>query len=91
MWSSLRGFEIVHRSAQDKEDEVFRGADRLHIEEGGGWHADWRSGLQGRHQRRDVYTWRRKYAGLLPAEMKRLVADLSLDKALLQDVASRKL
>lgn len=50
------------------------------------------------------YVWRKKYAGLMPAEMKRLrvleeengklkklVADLSLDKALLEDVLSRKL
>ena len=50
------------------------------------------------------YNWRKKYAGLLPSEMrrlrqledenaklKRLVADLSLDKAMLQDVVSRKL
>jgi putative transposase len=48
--------------------------------------------------------WRKKYAGLMPSEMKRLrqleeengkvkriVADLSLDKAMLQDVISRKL
>ncbi len=50
------------------------------------------------------YAWRKRYAGLMPSEMrrlrqledentklKRLVADLSLDKAMLQDVVSRKL
>jgi putative transposase len=38
------------------------------------------------------YAWRKKYAGLMPSEkLKRLVADLSLDKAMLQDVVSRKL
>jgi putative transposase len=50
------------------------------------------------------YNWRKKYAGLLPSEMRRLrqleeenaklqrlVADLCLDKAMLQDVVSRKL
>ena len=50
------------------------------------------------------YNWRKKYAGLMPPEMKRLkmldeenaslkrlVADLSLDKAMLQDVIKRKL
>jgi putative transposase len=50
------------------------------------------------------YNWRKKYAGLMPSEMKRLklleeentklkqlVADLSLDKAMLQDVIKRKL
>ena len=50
------------------------------------------------------YNWRKRYSGLLPSEMrrlrqleeengklKRIVADLSLDKAMLQDVLSKKL
>ena len=50
------------------------------------------------------YNWRKKYAGLMPSEMKRLrqleeengklkklVADLSLDRAMLQDVLAKKL
>lgn len=50
------------------------------------------------------YAWRKKYVGLMPSEMRRLrqledenaklkwlVTDLSLDKAMLQDVVSRKL
>lgn len=50
------------------------------------------------------YNWRKKYGGLGPSELKRLrqleeengklkrlVADLNLDKAMLQDVLSRKL
>ena len=50
------------------------------------------------------YNWRNKYGGLLPSEMKRLrqleeengrlkriVADLSLDKEMLQDVIRRKI
>lgn len=50
------------------------------------------------------YRWRKKYGGLMPSEMKRLkqldeenanlkklVADLSLDRAMLQDVIKRKL
>jgi putative transposase len=50
------------------------------------------------------YRWRQKYGGLMPSEMKRLkqleeenqrlkklVADLSLDKEMLQDVIRRKL
>ena len=49
------------------------------------------------------YSWRKKYAGLMPSEMKRLrqleeenaklkriVADLSLDKAMLQGVLAKK-
>lgn len=50
------------------------------------------------------YNWRKRYAGLMPSEvrrlrqleeengkLKRLVADLSLDKAMLQDVLQKKL
>lgn len=50
------------------------------------------------------FNWKKRYAGLMPSEMKRLrqleeenaklkriVADLSLDKATLQDVLSKKL
>ena len=50
------------------------------------------------------FAWKKKYDGLLPTEMKRLkqledengrlrklVADLSLDKEMLQDVVRRKL
>lgn len=49
------------------------------------------------------YNWRKKYAGLMPSEMrrmrqleeenaklKRIGADLSLDKAMLQDVLAKK-
>jgi putative transposase len=51
-----------------------------------------------------AYRWRSKYGGLMPSEMKRLkqleeenvrlkrlVANLSLDKEMLQDVIKRKL
>jgi putative transposase len=50
------------------------------------------------------FNWKKKYAGLMPSEMKRLrqleeengrlkriVADVSLDKEMLQDVIRRKL
>ena len=50
------------------------------------------------------FNWKKKYAGLMPSEMRRLreleqenarlkkiVADLSLDKEMLQDVIKRKL
>lgn len=49
------------------------------------------------------YTWRKKYGGISPSELKhmqqleednsrlkRLVTDLSLDKAMLQDVLAKK-
>ena len=51
-----------------------------------------------------LYSWRKKYGGLTPSEMKRLkmleeengklkklVADLSLDRAMLQNVIKRNL
>ena len=51
-----------------------------------------------------LYKWRQKYGGLGPSELrklkqleeensklKRIVADLSLDKAMLQDVLSKKI
>jgi len=60
--------------------------------------------LEGRFSDATFYNWRKKYAGLMPSEMKRLrqleeenaklkriVADLSLDKAMLQDVLAKKL
>lgn len=50
------------------------------------------------------YNWRKRYGGMMPSEvkklrqleeentkLKRLVADLALDKAMLQDVLSKKL
>ena len=49
------------------------------------------------------FNWKKKYAGLMPSEMrrlkqleedgrlKRIVADLSLDKEMLQDVIRRKI
>ena len=50
------------------------------------------------------FNWRKKYAGLLPTEMRRLreleeesgrlkkiVADLTLDREMLQDIVGRKL
>ena len=39
------------------------------------------------------YNWKKKYGGLMPenARLKRIVADLSLDKEMLQDVIKRKL
>ena len=50
------------------------------------------------------YNWRKRYGGMMPSEvkklrqleeenakLKRLVADLSLDKAMLQDVLTKRL
>ena len=59
---------------------------------------------QGRHLGRDVLYWKKRYGGLTLSEVQRLrqledennrlkkiVADLTLDKAMLQDVVRRKL
>jgi putative transposase len=59
---------------------------------------------QGGISQATYFNWKRKYDGLLPTEMRRLkqledensklrkvVADLSLDKEMLQDVIRRKL
>ncbi len=58
----------------------------------------WKTGIS----QQTYYRWRKKYGGLMPSEMKRLkqlkeengnlkrlVADLSLDQAMLQDVVKR--
>jgi putative transposase len=57
-----------------------------------------------RRSKATYYNWKKKYGGLMPSEMKRLrqleeensrlkriVADLSLDMEMLQDVIKRKL
>jgi putative transposase len=59
---------------------------------------------QGGDSEASFYAWRKKYGGLMPSEMRRLkrldeenarlkklVADLSLDKEMLQDVIRRKI
>jgi hypothetical protein len=92
------------RGEFDEGLEVFGSADRIRAEASGRWNADRRSLSQGGNFGRDVLQLAQKYAGLMPSEMKRLrqleeenaklkriVADLSLDKAMLQDVLSKKL
>jgi len=61
-------------------------------------------GRKAQISQQTYYRWRKKYAGLMPSEvrrlkqleeengrLKRMVADLSLDKDMLQDVIRRKL
>jgi hypothetical protein len=87
-----------------EEVAVQRAADRVRAAAGRGRHAD-RGGLpQGGDQRGVVLRLAQKYGELMPSEMKRLkqleeenqrlkrlVADLSLDKEMLQDVIRRKI
>jgi putative transposase len=82
--------------------EVQRGANRLYFAAGGDGDTDRGSVPEGGVAEATFYNWRKKYTGLMPSEMKRLkqleeengklkqlVADLSLDKAMLQDVLKR--
>ncbi len=59
---------------------------------------------QGGDSQATHYAWKKKYVGMIPSEMtrmrelkeennrqKRIVAELSLDRAMLQDVIKRKL
>jgi hypothetical protein len=97
--ATLAGRRIFH-----EEVTVQRAAGRLHPAAGGG-RDERRGGLpQGGISEATYYNWRKKYGGLMPSEMKRLkqldeenqrlkrlVADLSLDKEMLQDVIRRKI
>jgi putative transposase len=84
--------------------EVFGGADRLRAEQAEDGTAIGEVCRKVGISEATFYNWRKKYAGLMPSEMKRLrqledengklkklVADLSLDRAMLQDVLRRKL
>jgi len=84
--------------------EVYGSADRVCSTASRGRDTDRRGLPQAGISDATFYNWRKKYAGLMPSEMKRLrqleeenaklkriVADLSLDKAMLQDVLSKKL
>ena len=87
-----------------EEIEVYGGADRLHPAPGREGTAVGEICRKAGISEATYYNWRKKYAGLMPSEMKRLrqleeengklkkiVADLSLDKEMLQDVIRRKL
>ena len=94
----------------DAEEAIYERANRLCAASGGDRNAGRRDLSQFKATLwtgiapATFYAWRKKCAGLMPSEMKRLkqldeknaklkrlVADLSLDKAILQDVIKRKL
>jgi putative transposase len=93
------------RTRKDPEEiEVHGGADRLRPAPRDEGPAIGEVGRRAGISEATYYNWRKKYGGLLPSEMKRLrqleeengklkkiVADLSLDKEMLQDVIRRKL
>ena len=97
--ATLAGRRIFH-----EEVTVQRAADRLHPAAGGGRHGVEEVCRKAGISEATYYNWRKKYGGLMPSEMKRLkqleeenrrlkklVADLSLDKEMLQDVIRRKI
>lgn len=91
------------RGACDAEKEVFRRTDRLCPEAGGNRDASRRDLPQDGRCRGTFYRWKKVYAGMGVAEirrlkqleeenakLKRLVADLTLDKTMLQDALRKK-
>ena len=88
----------------DEEVAVQRAADRVCVAASGGRNAIAEVCRKAGISEASFYAWRKKYGGLLPSEMKRLkqleeengklkklVADLALDKEMLQDVIRRKI
>jgi putative transposase len=90
-----------------KDDEgiqILRRTEGVHSEAGGGRRSRGGHLPQGRDQQATYFNWKKRYDGMLPPDMRRLkqledenaklrklVADLSLDKEMLQDIIRRKL
>jgi putative transposase len=103
--NSLRKISGAGRGAEDDEGiAIFGGTESVHPEAGSRRDASGRDLPQGRDQPGDVLQLEEEVRWLLPTEMRRLnqledennklrrvVADLSLDKEMLQDVIRRKL
>lgn len=87
----------------DKGIQILRREEGVHSEAERGWRSRGGNLPHGADQPGDYFNWK-KYDGMLPPDMRRLkqledentklrklVADLSLDKEMLQDVIHRKL
>ena len=97
-------FHLMGKGSCREEEQVYRGADCIcHKQAELGTKVEEICRKMGISDA-TFYKWRQKYGGLGPSELrrlrqleeennklKRLVADLSLDKAMLQDVLSKKL
>ncbi len=95
---------MTNRGRRDEEIEVQRPADCVFLRQAEeGTRVEEVCRKAGISQQ-TYYRWRKKYGGLMPSEMrrlkqleeenvrlKRLVADLSLDKEMLQEVVRKKL
>jgi hypothetical protein len=90
--------------ADDEEDKIQRGADRVRAEAGGDGHTGGRGDPPDGISEQTFCRWKKVYGGLGVRELRRLkrleeenrklkqlVADLSLDKHILQDVLAKKL
>ena len=88
----------------DESLEVFGRSEGVHSQAGCRWHAGGGYLRKAGISQATYFNWKKKYDGLLPTEMRRLrqledenaklrkvVADLSLDKEMLQDALRRKL
>jgi hypothetical protein len=89
--------------AEDDEGiEVFGSAEGIHSEAGQRWHAGGGHLPQGGISPATYFNWKKRYEGMQPPEMRRLkqledenaklkkiAADLSLDREMLQDVIGR--
>jgi len=86
-----------------EEVEVHGRADRVCAAPGRGWYAGRRGVSEDGCSEATCYRWKQLYGGMGPSELrkmrhleeenqklKRLVADLSLDKAMLQEVLAKK-
>jgi putative transposase len=89
--------------AEDDEGITVLGcANGVHSQAGSRWRSGCRHLPEGRNQPGDLFQWKKKYEGMQPPEMRRLkqledenaklkkiVADLSLDREMVQDVIRR--
>jgi putative transposase len=98
----LDKFAVLIKGDDDAQGPFHRGADHVRFEAGGIRKAGWEVCRQLGVSEQSFYRWKRKYQGIGIAELRRLrqledenrklkkiVADLSLDKHILQDVLSK--
>ncbi len=96
--------KTTRKELDDEEVEVHRGADRVRLEAGGDGYAGGGGDPPEGISEQTFYRWKKVYGGLGVGEVRRvkqledenrklkqLVAELSLDKHILQNVLAKKL
>jgi Transposase len=96
-------FGKIRREILHEEEAIFCGADCGGVEAGRAGGVCGGGDSQGWDQRANLYRWKKQYVGLETdqarqvkqlqeenSRLKQLVADLSLDKTMLQDVLRKK-